>query len=161
MDIINQYISEYMWLLGAIVFLLFIWNIILNVKLTKIKKRFLKFTKGSHVNSLEKVIVEYNEEIKLIKDTMINNSKDIVTIQNTLKKIKGNLAILRYNAFGDEGNDLSYSIAILDDSKNGVVISSIYNRGESNTYAKPIEDGRSTYKLSVEENTVIEKAMSK
>ena len=40
-----------------------------------------------------------------------------------------------------------------------MVITSIYNRGESNTYAKPIENGESRYKLSQEEMSAIQKAI--
>ena len=72
----------------------------------------------------------------------------------------GKVAIIRYNAFGDVGSDLSFSMAILDDAQNGVVITSIFGREESRVYAKPIEAGASPYHLSEEELAVIKKAMT-
>jgi len=46
------------------------------------------------------------------------------------------VGVVRYNAFDDVGSDLSFSIALLDDNDNGVVISGIYSRESSTTYAK-------------------------
>lgn len=73
----------------------------------------------------------------------------------------GQVAVVRYNAFGDIGSDLSFSLALLDDALNGVVITSIYGREESRIYAKPIESGMSVYNLSEEEQTVIKKASNR
>ncbi|OEF99691.1 hypothetical protein BHF71_07945 [Vulcanibacillus modesticaldus] len=135
------------------------WNTTLSIKLKRVSKKINIFTKGASIKSLEEVIVEYVNEAEMIKNKIKNNEKQIDLILNKVKELKGNVAIIRYNAFGEQGNDLSYSIAFLDENKDGIVISSIYNRGESNTYAKPIKNGSSTYKLSKEELDVIEKAM--
>jgi hypothetical protein len=72
----------------------------------------------------------------------------------------GRVAIIRYNAFGDLGSDLSFSLAILDDAQNGVVITSIYGREESRVYAKPLTAGTSPYHMSEEEQAAIRKAMN-
>lgn len=111
------------------------------------------------MTNLEQVIQDYTREIEFMKDNIKNNTDQINIMTKKTANMKGKLGILRYNAFGEAGNDLSYSIAFLDENKNGAVISSIYNRGESSTYAKPINNGTSTYKLSQEELIVIEKAM--
>ena len=66
----------------------------------------------------------------------------------------------RYKAFEDIGSDLSYSIAMLDGNNNGVIITSIYSRNESITYAKPIDNGISRYDLSEEENSVLHQAIN-
>ncbi|HET7303257.1 MAG TPA: DUF4446 family protein [Segeticoccus sp.] len=52
-----------------------------------------------------------------------------------------NVAVVRYDAFGDMGGRLSFSAAVLDDRGDGLVISSIHGRGESRTYAKGVVDG--------------------
>ena len=48
------------------------------------------------------------------------------------------LAVVRYDAFGDMGGRLSWSLALLDDSGNGVVLTSIHGRSEARTYAKNV-----------------------
>ena len=48
------------------------------------------------------------------------------------------LSVVRYDAFGDMGGHLSWSLALLDDSGNGVVLTSIHGRSEARTYAKNV-----------------------
>lgn len=159
MELFERYILEYSLLLGLIFVLLFIWNIVISIKLGKLKTRFNRFTRGNQTNNLEDVIEKYINEAEEMKKNIKTNQDNINFLIKKLESYKGKLGIVRYNAFGEEGNDLSYSIAMLDEKKSGVVITSIYNRGESNTYAKPIENGVSNYKLSKEELEVIEKAV--
>jgi hypothetical protein len=43
------------------------------------------------------------------------------------------LAVVRYDAFGDMGGHLSWSMALLDDAGDGVVLTSIHGRSEART----------------------------
>ncbi|CAA9372001.1 MAG: no significant homology Putative N-terminal signal sequence was found by PSORT [uncultured Nocardioides sp.] len=65
------------------------------------------------------------------------------------------LAVVRYDAFGDVGGHLSWSIALLDDSGNGVVLTSIHGRSEARTYAKSITSWSCEQQLSPEEDEAI------
>ena len=48
------------------------------------------------------------------------------------------VAVVRYDAFGDMGGRLSWSLALLDDGGDGVVLTSIHGRSEARTYAKNV-----------------------
>ena len=61
------------------------------------------------------------------------------------------LAVVRYDAFGDMGGHLSWSLALLDDRGDGVVVSSIHGRSDARTYAKGVKAGESDHSLSPEE----------
>ena len=65
------------------------------------------------------------------------------------------LAVVRYDAFGDMGGHLSWSMALLDDGGNGVVLTSIHGRSEARTYAKNITSWRCEQALSPEEEEAI------
>lgn len=65
------------------------------------------------------------------------------------------LAVVRYDAFGDVGGHLSWSLALLDDGGNGVVLSSIHGRSEARTYAKSIAGWSCEQQLSPEEDEAI------
>lgn len=69
------------------------------------------------------------------------------------------VGFVRYNAFGDMGSELSFSIAFLDNFLNGFILTSIYGREHSTCYAKPIKDGKSIYPLSAEEIQAIDRAI--
>jgi len=160
-ELFQIYLNEIIIAFTAMLFILFVWNIVLQIKITGLKKRFVRFTRGNLGENLEEMIIAYTKEITDIKNTQETNSSNIRILFSRLDQVKGNVGVVRYNAFADVGSDLSYSIAILDDQKNGVVITSIYNREQSNTYAKPVEKGESTYRLSNEEKKAIELAINK
>jgi hypothetical protein len=70
------------------------------------------------------------------------------------------LAVVRYDAFGDMGGHLSWSLALLDDSGNGVVLTSIHGRSEARTYAKNISAWSCDQALSPEEDEAVTFAKS-
>jgi Protein of unknown function (DUF4446) len=65
------------------------------------------------------------------------------------------VAVVRYDAFGAMGGRLSFSAALLDDSGDGLVFSSINGRSETRTYAKGVKRGTSEAPLSPEEEQVV------
>ena len=68
------------------------------------------------------------------------------------------LAVVRYDAFGDMGGHLSWSLALLDDGGNGVVLTSIHGRSEARTYAKNIAAWTCEQQLSPEEEAAVSHA---
>ncbi|MGH3332039.1 MAG: DUF4446 family protein, partial [Nocardioidaceae bacterium] len=70
------------------------------------------------------------------------------------------LAVVRYDAFGDMGGHLSWSMALLDDSGNGVVLTSIHGRSEARTYAKNVTSWSCDQALSPEEEEAIKFAQT-
>jgi hypothetical protein len=68
--------------------------------------------------------------------------------------------IVRYNAFEEMGGNLSFSLAILDDHGDGLVLTSINGRADSRTYAKPIKALSSPHTLSDEEREAIASAVA-
>ena len=65
------------------------------------------------------------------------------------------LAVVRYDAFEEMGGRLSWSLALLDDRGDGVVLTSIRGRNEARTYAKSVTGWRSDQELSPEETEAI------
>ncbi|MFB9766281.1 DUF4446 family protein [Nocardioides kongjuensis] len=61
------------------------------------------------------------------------------------------LAVVRYDAFDEMGGRLSWSLALLDDAGDGVVLTSIRGRNEARTYAKSVAGWSSEQELSPEE----------
>jgi hypothetical protein len=68
------------------------------------------------------------------------------------------LAVVRYDAFGDMGGQLSWSLAVLDDSGDGAVLTSIHGRSDARSYAKSVSGWRCEQQLSPEEQQAIERA---
>ncbi len=68
------------------------------------------------------------------------------------------LSVVRYDAFGDVGGHLSWSLALLDDAGHGVVLTSIHGRSEARTYAMSVGGWSCEQQLSPEEEEAIEHA---
>lgn len=77
-----------------------------------------------------------------------------------LRVVYKEYGIYRYNAYKDTGSDLSFTLALLDEKNNGVVLNGIYSRDMSNIYAKPVQNGESSYKITEEENEAIKMAIN-
>lgn len=63
--------------------------------------------------------------------------------------------LVRYDAYGDMGGSQSWSIALLDDTANGTVISCLHARDHARVYLKEVVGGRSAQRLSPEERKAI------
>ena len=70
-------------------------------------------------------------------------------------------ALVRYDAYGEMSGRQSTSIALLDASGSGVVLSSIHHRDQARLYAQQIEQGRPEHELSPEENAAIDLALGR
>lgn len=82
--------------------------------------------------------------------------KDLEVTRGELREALQHLAVVRYDAFGDTGGKLSWSMALLDDNGDGVVLTSINSRTDARTYAKEVKAFASEAKLSPEEDEAIE-----
>lgn len=69
------------------------------------------------------------------------------------------LAVVRYDAYENTGGHQSASVALLDASRSGVVLSAIQGRDYARIYVKELDDGRAAVSLSPEEQEAVERAM--
>ncbi len=68
-------------------------------------------------------------------------------------------ALVRYDAYHEMSGRQSLSIALLDDSRSGIVLSSIHHRDQARIYAKQVNDGESELELSPEETEALRLAL--
>lgn len=68
------------------------------------------------------------------------------------------VGLIRFNPFEEIGGDHSFSLAILDGRNTGLVITGLHTRERTRIYVKEINGGRSSLKLSSEEQKAIIKA---
>jgi hypothetical protein len=69
-------------------------------------------------------------------------------------------ALVRYDAYNEMSGRQSLSIALLDDTQSGIVLSSIHHRDQARLYAKHVSAGRSQLELSPEEQQALELALA-
>lgn len=153
-------IYPWMSIIGAILFIvLFLYCILLNVKLVSLSKKYNYFMQGEKGISLDRKLAV---EVKEIRDTA-ESLESLFTTQKELEKVQHSsfqkIGFVEYNAFENIGNELSFSLTLLDGENNGLVISSVYGRNESRIFGKPIIEGKCTQSVSQEEMESIERAI--
>lgn len=144
-----------MILLALIIF------ISINIKLARMNKRYRTMMKGMEGVNVEQMMLAHIEEVRQALRKVDSLTNDCEKLDITSKKCIQKFGIVRFNAFEDMGSDLSFAIALLDYQNNGIVISSIYSRNESRTYAKPVITGQSSYFLTEEEKQALQQAIEK
>ncbi|WP_201930833.1 DUF4446 family protein [Nocardioides donggukensis] len=81
--------------------------------------------------------------------------QEVAALRAEARDALKHLAVVRYDAFGDMGGHLSWSLALLDDAGHGVLLTSIHGRSEARTYAKNVSAWSSEQQLSPEEQEAI------
>jgi len=72
-----------------------------------------------------------------------------------------NTAVVRYDAYEGTGGQQSASLALLDATRTGIVVTAIQGRDYARIYVKDLDRGRSSVALSPEEQEAVERAMSR
>ncbi|WP_219834671.1 DUF4446 family protein [Paenibacillus sp. R14(2021)] len=143
----------------VIAVILLIRSFTLSNKLKKLRKSYSQFMDGTGVEDLEHVIIHLKQRLHEQEGGHVSLKQTVQSLGETVRRKKGNVGIHRYNAFEERGNDLSFSIAVISDEKDGMVLSGIHGRDQTFIYAKPLKEGQSKYTLTPEEIEAINLAL--
>lgn len=113
------------------------------------------FFAGKTGAQLEDFIVNQNKKINELAARATDAEDALVKLQEKQKLAIQKMGVVRYNPFEDNGGNLSFSIALLDDFDNGVIITSMHGRDANRVYAKPVKRGSSDFPLTEEEKEAI------
>ncbi|MFO7295055.1 MAG: DUF4446 family protein [Caldicoprobacter sp.] len=140
--------------------LAFIMAIVYSIKTRKIMKKYKRLMRGMNNKNLEALLMHH---LDCVKDNATKIQDLEARYQYLAKELRSciqKVGIIRYNPFEQMGSDLSFSVALLDKNNNGVVLTGLFTRSSSSVYAKPIQNGTSTYPLSQEEIEAINRAIN-
>lgn len=144
---------------AIVLVILLIWNIYLQVSVSRVRKNQEQLFSGKNGADLEKIILDHGADLKELD----RDIQDLYGISNQINDLASRsvhkVGVVRFNPFKDLGGDQSFSIALLDGQNNGVVISGLHTRGGNRVYAKPVEKGKAVkHPLTEEEIEAIAKA---
>lgn len=152
---------EWIILIGVnffLILILFLINLSNRFKIKKLKNKYNKFMNGLSNASIEDVLGDCINKVNGVVEKNKEIEYKLNAVERDMYYCVQKVGVIRYNAFDNVGSDLSYSIALLNNNDDGLVISSLYSRESSSTYAKPITGGKSKYALSAEEMKAIDTA---
>jgi hypothetical protein len=84
-------------------------------------------------------------------------------LQAAERRLDGALAhraVVRYDAYNEMSGRQSASIALLDEQRSGIVVSSIHHREQARLYVKQVQAGEGTVPLSPEEQQAVRAALA-
>jgi len=144
---------------AIVVVLLLVWNIFLQLNVSRVKKNQAQLFSGKGGMDLEKIILDHGKNLKELD----RDIQDLYGISNRIHNLASRsvhkVGMVRFNPFKDLGGDQSFSIALLDGQNNGVVVSGLHTREGNRVYAKPVEKGKAVkHPLTEEEDEAIKKA---
>lgn len=84
----------------------------------------------------------------------------LADVELALRRAIAHRALVRYDAYNEMSGRQSLSIALLDDSQSGIVLSSIHHRDQARLYAKQVRNGQPELELSPEESEALALALS-
>jgi transposase-like protein len=100
-------------------------------------------------------------ETQALRSELARAKGELDIARSELADALRHVAVVRYDAFGDMGGRMSFTAALLDDSGDGLVITSINGRTEARAYAKGVKQGTSDQSLSPEESEAIALALGR
>lgn len=133
----------------------------MNNKLRRQKQRYDHLLRGNNQElNLEEVLVSINDQLeKSNKEIRTIDQRAIDAKDKTMGAIS-NMAVVNYDAFDGQTNELSFSLCLLDNFHNGIVLTNLYSSDGSTIYIKEIINGSSEKDLSKNELEALNKAKS-
>ena len=98
------------------------------------------------------------DDVDALPEDVLGLRQEVAALRAEARGAIRHLGVVRYDAFGDVGGRLSWSLALLDDDGNGVVLTAIHGRSEARSYAKSISGWASDQPMSPEEEDAVASA---
>jgi len=115
---------------------------------------------GGGTGDLVSFAVSLQARIDDLHRTVDEVASGLARVDRRVDDAVSKTAIVRYDAYGGSGGHQSASVALLDASRTGVVLSAIQGRDYARIYVKELDRGRASVALSPEEQDAVDRAMS-
>lgn len=143
----------------VLVILLFAMITSLQNRLRRQKQRYDRLLRGNDPDvNIEELLTNLNEQIESSHRELRNINKTASAAKDTTMGAVSNMAAVHYDAFEGQTRSLSFSLVMLDNFHNGVILTSLYGENTSNVYLKEVVNGSAKEELSEYEEEALNKA---
>ena len=147
---------------GAVAIVALLTSVTLAVKLRRVRadQRVVLGDRDqdlvSHAATMQSQFAALND---YVQDVAGRLDARVQTAEHRLDGAIAYRSLIRYDAYGEMSGRQSTSIALLDATQSGVVLSSIHHRDQARLYAKQVNAGQGELELSPEESEAIRIAL--
>ena len=97
-------------------------------------------------------------DLDALPEDVVGLRQEVAALRAEARGALRHLGLVRYDAFADVGGRLSWSLALVDDGGNGVVLTAIHGRSEARSYAKSLAGWTCEQPMSPEEEDAVASA---
>lgn len=148
---------------GGVALIALMLAVVLAVKLRRVRSAQRAVLGGEerdlveHAARLERGFLELRD---WVEDAAAGIDARMTGAESRIASCVTHRSLVRYDAYGEMSGMQSSSLALLDATRSGVVLSSIHHRESARVYVKQIVAGESELELSPEELEAIENAIA-
>lgn len=118
------------------------------------------FKREHQPDNLEEVIESIVENIKKLGTQTQQTQTELEKVGETLQTAVQHIAVERFDSGSDNGGNLSFTLALLDGTQTGTIITSMYGRQHNRIYCKAVVNGVPQQILSAEEQAALINALT-
>ncbi|HUW79101.1 MAG TPA: DUF4446 family protein [Candidatus Nanopelagicaceae bacterium] len=134
--------------------------LVLFIRMARLHRRYSLLQGSGEIDDFIGSVASQVSAVETLRAEVANLQDRLDQTRADVADALRHVAVVRYDAFGDMGGRMSFSAALLDDSGDGVVITSINARSEARTYIRGIKAGQSpSTPLSTEEEQAVQRAL--
>ena len=145
---------------GAVALL---WLVVLSLKLRRVRAAQRTILRGeetdlaTHAASLQDAFVQLRD---WVEEVAAGLESRVSGAETRMDGCVAHTSVVRYDAMNELSGQQSSTVALLDERRTGVVISSILHRDQARVYVKQVREGNPEYELSPEEEQAVGAAMA-
>lgn len=130
----------------------------LSSQLRAVRERHLRLLGGDHEDLLAAVDrhIAYVEQLSGATELL---SREVAALRQRASALVQTPGVVRYDAFDVPGGQQSFSVALVNEAGDGLVVTGLNSRTETRVYAKPVSGAGSTHNLSEDERRAIAVAL--
>ncbi len=147
---------------GAVAVIAFLTSVVLAFRLSRVRseqRAVLGDRREDLVAHAASLRSQFEALHQYVEDVSGRLDQRMTTAEQRLDGAIAYSSLVRYDAYGEMSGHQSMSIALLDSTRSGVVLSAILHRDQARLYAKQVHEGRGELELSPEEDEAVKLAL--
>jgi hypothetical protein len=131
-----------------------------SLQISRMKQRIDMLTGGAE-GDLEAVLGQHLEIVHEVGQDLDELTARMAVLESAGRHHYARQGMVRFSPFEDTGGNQSFALALLDESDDGLVISSLHSRTGTRIYAKAVTNGKADATPSPEETQAIDEARNR
>ncbi len=154
-DIIGNNLAAITLVLAGLCLLVIV--MLQSLQISRMKQRIDMLTGGAE-GDLEAVLGQHLEIVHEVGQDLDELTARMAVLESSGRHHYARQGLVRFSPFEDTGGNQSFALALLDESDDGLVISSLHSRTGTRIYAKAVSNGNADATTSPEETQAIDQA---